>query len=235
MVSRKKPARTVKTAGRAGGLRARCGHGGAPPARRARAGKSAAGTREFFDRLAPVWDSMERKTIGKVINKILDRINPGPGDCVLDVACGTGALTPFLLKRGVKNPLSLDFSGKMALEFSRKFPRLKILVADYLEKGLFPEETFSRIIVYNAYPHFGDRRALFSNSFRYLKAGGGLYIAHSMSREELNNHHRKSPEVESHMLESDEAVRALYAAAGFENIVVDNGSYFYSCGFKPVR
>lgn len=190
--------------------------------------------RDFFDELAPRWDSLERADIGVAINAILDRIRPLAVDEVLDVGCGTGILVPFLEARGVENYTGLDFSTGMAAEFSRKFPQRKIVVADYLTPNLFPARSFSKILIYNSFPHFRRRKRLFENSFAYLKRGGGLFVAHSMNRAALDSHHRESGmAVRDHVLPSDAEFTKLYTRGGFRNIVVEDGKYFYSCGHKP--
>ena len=57
--------------------------------------------KDFFDNLAKDWDSFEQPN-SAVIEKILDYADIRSGCSVLDVACGTGILFPYYLKR---NPL----------------------------------------------------------------------------------------------------------------------------------
>ena len=191
-------------------------------------------TRDFFDELAPRWDSFERANIGLAINTILDRAEVGPDDTILDVGCGTGVLVPFLEARGLKSYTGLDFSAGMAAVFSRKFPGRRIVVADYQTAGLFPNRSFSKIMIYNSFPHFERRRSVFKNSFAYLRRSGSLFIAHSMNRVALDSHHRDSGAiVRDHILPSDEQFTRLYRRGGFRNILVEDGTYFYSCGRKP--
>lgn len=189
--------------------------------------------KKFFDRHAHKWDSLEKPDIGLIIDKILDRIGVGRQDKILDVGCGTGILVPFLEKRKIKNFIGLDCSEEMIKEYRKKFPGRKAIVGDFEKQGLFKPESFTKVIIYNAFPHFQNRMKVFTNSWIYLKPKGGLYIVHSMTREELNRHHRKAgAEVSDHVLCSNDEFRRLYAASGFKDIEVDDSDLFYSKGIK---
>ncbi len=193
-------------------------------------------TKDFFDRHAGRWDSYEKPEIIPVISAILDRIGVSSGDSVLDVGCGTGILVPHLEKRGVKSMRAIDLSPEMVKEYLKKYPGRTVTAGDYEEPGLFPAECFTKIIIFNAFPHFDRRALVFDNSYNYLKPGGALYIVHSMSRAELDRHHRETgKEVAEHMLYSNAGFRRLYAGAGFENIAMDDGARFFSKGHKPPR
>jgi len=188
-------------------------------------------TKAFFDRHAAKWDSYETPAIIPVIEAILDRAGVGPEDSVLDVGCGTGILAPHLEKRGVKRMCAVDLSTEMVKEYQRKFPGRAVLAGDYEEPGLFRPGAFTKIIIFNAFPHFARRDRVFANSYNYLKPGGGLYIAHSMSRAELDRHHREAgEEVAEHMLYSNAGFRELYAAAGFGQVEIDDGARFFAKG-----
>ncbi len=188
-------------------------------------------TADFFDSIAPQWDAKERPEVFKIVEKIIDRIKPGPGDTVLDAGCGTGILYPFLTAKGVKDILCVDVSEKMLAELRRKHPAAKTLAAAF-ETADLPADSFTKIIIYNAFPHFEDRPAVFRQAFRLLAKGGTLHIVHSMTREELAKIHGKAPEVAEHFIPSDTEMRRLYAEAGFTAITVKNAPRFFSCGTK---
>ncbi len=193
-------------------------------------------TKAFFDRHAERWDSYEKPEIVPVVEAILDRIGVCASDSVLDVGCGTGILVPHLEKRKVGEMCAIDLSPEMVKEYLKKFPGRPVIAADYEERGLFLSERFTKVIIFNAFPHFDRREVVFENSYNYLKPGGGLYIVHSMSRADLDRHHREAGgEVAEHMLYSNTEFRQLYTAAGFENIAVDDEARFFSKGIKPVR
>lgn len=192
-------------------------------------------TRAFFDRNAALWDSYEKPEIVPVIDAILDRIGLSQADSVLDVGCGTGILVPHFMQRGVHNFRGIDLSPEMVREYLKKFPGSTVAAADYEEKELYPAGSFTKIIIFNAFPHFDRRELVFNNSFSYLRPGGGLYVVHSMSRAALDRHHRAAgAAVADHMLYSNTGFRELYCAAGFTNVEVDDTSKFFSCGYKKL-
>ena len=190
-------------------------------------------TRAFFDRHSAGWDGYEKPETTPVIEAVLDRIGVSPADSVLDVGCGTGILVPHFEKRGVLDFRGIDLSPEMVREYLKKFPGRKVTAGDYEESGLFAPESFTKIIIFNAFPHFGRRELVFKNSYNYLKPGGGLYILHSMSRADLDRHHREAGGVVAeHMLYSNAGFHELYAGAGFKDVEVDDGGRFFSCGFR---
>lgn len=192
-------------------------------------------SRSFFDRHAPTWDEHASPSDGPAITRILDRFVLPAGAAVLDVACGTGALTPFLLQLNVLSITSLDSSPEMCGRFAEKFPRQKILCQDF-ETAALPRAAFDAVIIFNAFPHFPHPQAVFEQAFSALKPGGRLLIAHSMNRAELDAHHRRAGrEVAHHVLMPDTDFFQGYRAAGFEAVTVDNGAYFYSEGRRPAE
>jgi len=187
-------------------------------------------TRNYFSRQAGGWDAGHNDRTYRSIRYILKRLNPVSGDCILDVACGTGILAPYLSDYAYT---ATDISPKMCKMFKNLFSGKKIVTCDYQEKK-FPRSSFNIIIIFNAFPHFEFPAKVFKNSFHYLKPGGRLCICHSMNRRQLDQHHLKAGiEVAGHVLVSDSEFMRMYKEAGFKKITVDNGIYFYSSGQKP--
>ena len=191
-------------------------------------------TANFFDRHAARWDCRRSPSEDGKIELILSRLKFLPGESVLNIGCGTGVLLPFLEKRGIAAYTGLDYSEAMTREFRRKFPAHRIVNENWQNPGLFPDGSFSKIIIYNAFPHFSDPAAALKNSFAALRRGGTLCIAHSRTREKLALHHRNAGgAVSGHSLPLDAEFCALYSNAGFESVIMDNKRYFYSSGQKP--
>ncbi|MBQ6654114.1 MAG: class I SAM-dependent methyltransferase [Erysipelotrichaceae bacterium] len=144
---------------------------------------------EFFDSLADSWD--EGMVINEeIISTILDNAHLGKGADVLDVACGTGVLIPFYLKREVSSVTAIDISPRMTDIARAKFAdeeKVKVICGDVMEFSDF--HLYDAIVVYNALPHFPDDRELIQKLSSLLKQGGYLTIAHGMSRDKINNHH----------------------------------------------
>jgi demethylmenaquinone methyltransferase / 2-methoxy-6-polyprenyl-1,4-benzoquinol methylase len=105
------------------------------------------GVRSMFDRIAPVYDTMNR-----VMTAGLDRRwrretvreTVSPGDRVLDAACGTGDLAIEASRAGAR-VVGLDFSGAMLQRARRKAPQLEWVQGDLLalpyEEGEFDAAT----------------------------------------------------------------------------------------------
>ena len=144
---------------------------------------------EFFDRLAPQWDDDMIRS-DAIIRKILDGAEVTQGKTVLDVACGTGVLIGDYLKRNVAQVTAVDISPEMVRIAKSKFPQqeVEVLCADIENADLGTK--FDCIVVYNAFPHFPNPENLIFVLSQLLKEGGTLTVAHGMSREKIDAHHR---------------------------------------------
>lgn len=139
---------------------------------------------EFFDTQSSSWDDKERATASS-LRTLLKDIPIQKGDKVLDLACGTGVLTPFLYEKTECDVLGLDLSPKMIEKAKAKYqdnPHLHFESGDFLS---FEESGFDWIVVFNAYPHFLDVDAFVQQAYRVLKPKGHLLVLHNLSRFEL--------------------------------------------------
>ncbi|HOI41765.1 MAG TPA: class I SAM-dependent methyltransferase [Elusimicrobiales bacterium] len=187
---------------------------------------------EFFDRNAEPWDGYLKPVDYAVGAAVLERADVGPAHRVLDVACGTGVLEPLLLARGVTEITAVDISSGMAAVFTRKFPKVKFVLGDYHEP-LFPEGSFDRVLIYNAFPHFRDPARVVANAASQLAPGGMLVIAHSMNREQLDWKHKKIGGIMgNHMLISDAVIREYLRGASFTGVKIEDNAYFYLAAEK---
>ncbi|MBQ6357808.1 MAG: class I SAM-dependent methyltransferase [Clostridia bacterium] len=184
---------------------------------------------EFFDRLASTWDAgMVRNE--PVIARILDLAGVVPGTEALDVATGTGVLIPDYLSRGVVHVTAVDISPKMAQIAQGKFAgddRVTILCADAQTMAF--DRRFDCILIYNAFPHFSEPERLFDNLSRQLKLGGRLTVAHGMSRERINDHHRGGASHVSYGLMPARDLAALMAPfVAVDQVLSDDSMYLVS-------
>lgn len=184
---------------------------------------------EFFDRLAPTWDAgMVRNEA--VIETILELAGIKAGLAVLDVASGTGVLIPDYLSRGVAAVTAVDISSGMARIAAEKFAgedRVKVLCLDAQIMDL--GQSFDRILIYNAFPHFSEPGKLLLNLSRHLKTGGRLTVAHGMSRERINAHHRGGASHVSNGLMPAQELAVLFAPwSTVDRIISDDNMYLVS-------
>ena len=135
------------------------------------------GVRSMFDRIAPVYDAMNR-----VMTAGLDvrwrRLAAGavvrPGDHVLDACCGTGDLAVAAARLGGK-VTGLDFSGPMLERARRKAPELAWVQGDLLALP-FERESFDAATVGFGVRNVADLGAGLSELRRVLRPGGRLAI-----------------------------------------------------------
>ena len=113
--------------------------------------------REFFDKLAPVWDNTESNSTPDKINFILDLIGIEKGQRILDLGTGTGVLLPYLAERTGETGsiMAVDYSEGMLQRAKEKFsgliPKPLFLNSDF-ENETLPGE-YDHIILYCVYPH----------------------------------------------------------------------------------
>lgn len=189
------------------------------------------GQREFFDSVSKNWDNMINVDKFK-INYLLDKLEIQEDDEILDVGTGTGVLIPFLHERISKGTIKgVDISQGM-LEVARdKFNNLNNVDFDLVnvEKD-YLEEKYDKIILYSMYPHLESKTQTISKLVkRNLKEDGILMIAHSDSREYLNNLHRRADERvhESILMEINEQ-KNVFTNAGLNVIeAFENDEMYY--------
>ena len=141
---------------------------------------------KFFDSLASHWDEgIKAPPLDLLLSSGIKK-----GDRVLDVACGTGIITSTLAKLCGRDVLGIDISPKMieAAKANHKGEEgVQFLCIDFAEFN--GEGDYDLVVIYNAFPHFVDLRALKKSLLNTLKKGGKAAILHSLSRKELGHHH----------------------------------------------
>ena len=187
---------------------------------------------EFFDRVASNWDADMIKN-DVIIEKILDNAEIEEGQDVLDVACGTGVMFPYYLQRGVASITGIDISPEMARIAEGKFSdesRIQVICGD-VEDVKFGRK-FDRIVVYNAFPHFPKPKRLIKILAGLLKDNGRLTIAHGMSREAIDGHHKGAACKVSNGLMSADNLKKLFDPYFTVEIVVSNSKMYQVSGVK---
>jgi demethylmenaquinone methyltransferase / 2-methoxy-6-polyprenyl-1,4-benzoquinol methylase len=139
---------------------------------------SAPEVRSMFDRIAPVYDVMNRvmtagldqhwrrETVKAVVR---------PGDRVLDACCGTGDLAVAALKGGAGEVVGLDFSPRMLERARAKHQTVTWLEGDVTAMP-FPDEDFDSATVGFGVRNVSDLSAALVELRRVLKPGGRLGI-----------------------------------------------------------
>lgn len=147
---------------------------------------------DFFNSVAKNWDNMIEINETK-INYLLSKLEIKEDDNILDIGTGTGVLIPFLSKLAPNGSITgVDISKGMLEVANEKFKSMPNVYFDLV--NVETEDInckYNKIILYSMYPHLENKtdtiKKLVQNN---LKDNGILMIAHSDSREFLNNLHK---------------------------------------------
>jgi demethylmenaquinone methyltransferase/2-methoxy-6-polyprenyl-1,4-benzoquinol methylase len=135
------------------------------------------GVRTMFDRIAPVYDVMNR-TMTAGLDRRWRRVTAQtvvrPGDAVLDACCGTGDLAIAAARAGGR-VVGLDFSQAMLERARRKAPELEWLEGDLLALP-FAAASFDAATVGFGVRNVEDLARALAELRRVLRPGGRLGI-----------------------------------------------------------
>ncbi len=186
---------------------------------------------DFFDEQAPFWD--DRLMVNEeVIQAILNKAQVGESARVLDVACGTGVMIPYYLKRNIRAVTGVDISSKMISLARAKFsdPRITFINEDI--ESLDFSSSFDTCILYNAFPHFETPTTLLAALSKALKPGGRLTIAHGSSREAINLRHEGAASKVSMGLVSEGELAVLMAPWFHVDTALSDENHYMVSGIK---
>jgi demethylmenaquinone methyltransferase / 2-methoxy-6-polyprenyl-1,4-benzoquinol methylase len=133
--------------------------------------------RRMFDRIAPVYDAMNRAmTVGLDgrWRRITAEAVVRPGDAVLDACCGTGDLA-IAAERAGGRVTGLDFSEQMLERARRKAPELEWVSGDLLALP-FEDASFDVATVGFGVRNVESLEAALAELRRVLRPGGRLAI-----------------------------------------------------------
>ena len=136
------------------------------------------GVRTMFDRIAPVYDAMNRvMTAGldQRWRRATVREAVRSGDDVLDACCGTGDLAIAARNAGASYVVGVDFSERMLERARRKAPELEWVQSDVLELP-FEDASFDAAVVGFGVRNVEDLEGAIRELRRVLRPGGRLGI-----------------------------------------------------------
>ena len=185
----------------------------------------------FFDSLAPGWDEAQILDVD-VIERILDNAGVSAGNSILDVASGTGVLVPWYLERKVSSVTAVDISPEMVKIGIKNHPEPEVtFICGDIETLSF-DRKFDRVIVFNSFPHFAEPEGLIRRLAELMNPGGMLTIAHSMSREELDQHHAGAAQKVSVRLMSAEKLAGIVGKYLEVKTTIDNDDMYQVVAVK---
>ena len=132
----------------------------------------------MFDRIAPVYDAMNRAMTVGLDGRWRRRAAEAvvrPGDHVLDAACGTGDLAVADKQAGARSVVGVDFSPRMLERARRKAPGIEWLQADLLELP-FAAASFDAATVGFGIRNLAELERGLRELRRVLRPGGRLAV-----------------------------------------------------------
>lgn len=133
---------------------------------------------DFFDRIAPVYDSWAGGQHGRVAARLVDLASPEKGEAVLDIATGTGLVAHLVAPR--VNPgfvLGIDLSENMlAIARSRQAKYVQFL-GMAAERLVFRPQTFDLVTMGEALAYLADPTTALEEANRVLRPGGRLAVS----------------------------------------------------------
>jgi len=143
-------------------------------------------TREFFDRVAPEWDTLRSGIYDEeVIGKLFESGILGKDLTVLDLGSGDGYLARAISPR-TGFVIAVDLSGAMLSELSKKasaegLTNIRTILADGCDMPL-PDSSVDIVCANMFLHHIEEPAAAVREIFRVLKPGGRVFLA------DLNEH-----------------------------------------------
>jgi len=133
---------------------------------------------DFFDRVAPSYDSWAGGQHERVAARLVDVAAPRKGDHVLDVGTGTGLVAHLVAPRvSPGSVIGIDLSDQMlALARSKRAKNVQFL-GMAAERLVFKPQTFDLVTMGEALAYLADPTDALAEAHRVLRTGGRLAVS----------------------------------------------------------
>jgi ubiquinone/menaquinone biosynthesis C-methylase UbiE len=133
---------------------------------------------DFFDRIAPSYDSWAGGQHERVAARLVDVAAPQKGEQVLDVGTGTGLVAHLVAPRvSPGSVIGIDLSDNMlALARSKKSRNVQFL-GMAAERLIFKPGTFDLVTMGEALAYVSDPTDALAEAHRVLRTGGRLAVS----------------------------------------------------------
>lgn len=164
-------------------------------------------------------DELSKKHLDRILLSAFAKENSHKGK-MIDLGCGPGQTTKFLLDEGVKDILGTDISDGMIEKAKTLFPNINFETADMLQLK-YADNSFSAAIAFYAIVHFSNEKLkiAFKEIHRVLKNKGQFLFSFHVGDEIIRNPNflEVGGEIDFHFFET-ESVLALLDEVGFSQI-----------------
>ncbi len=181
--------------------------------------------KDFFDNLANNWDSYSKNN-DFVLEKLINLLHIDENSRIIDLACGTGVMTKKIVQRKILSITAIDISENMiniALE-KIKDDRVTFVAKDFLDLDIAPH---NKLIMYNALPHFLDRKRLADKISSVMEKDGLVLVCHSAKREAINECHKKVSQISTQLNCVEEEFQPYKTNFQLVDFLDDENGYFF--------
>jgi ubiquinone/menaquinone biosynthesis C-methylase UbiE len=158
-----------------------------------------------------------RQACEQLMERLLSMIGE-PRGSILDVACGNGGTTSYLMKHFPADQITaINFSERQIRQAVNRAPRCRFVLMDATNLGL-AADAFDHLICVEAAFHFNTRDAFLREALRVLKPGGRLVLADAVLP--LNS----QTQPRANYVTGAEEYRSRCEAVGFSEVVVTDAT-----------
>ncbi|MCK4236189.1 MAG: methyltransferase domain-containing protein [Candidatus Krumholzibacteria bacterium] len=179
-------------------------------------------TREYFNSYADRWDEVNGYDESpEEFRRLVALAGAGRGRRIVDLGCGTGVFTPFLMEAvgGTGTIYAVDIAEKMLARLKSRYDFKNVIPIAAPASDLGSVGGGDAIICFSSFPHFDDKAAVIREVARILRSGGRFLIAHFSTREEINEFHsRQDYPVCNHFLPDLGEMKTLLEGRGLSII-----------------
>lgn len=154
------------------------------------------------------------------IQALMEHLQPGPVDKLLDIGCGDGYWTNYFGKRasGIIGIDPYHYDVAMALQYAHPHASFCLATSEFLP---FPESSFTKAVSVCVFEHLYDDKQALQEVYRVLVPGGIL----AATVDSLNSPHVSDSHRQWHMesaycqqLYNAESIKERFLQAGFRDI-----------------
>jgi SAM-dependent methyltransferase len=191
----------------------------------------------FFDSLAPTWETEgpSRSEMTGRLEGCKGFLGLAPGQSVLEVGCGTGKTTGWLVNQVAPGRVTaVDFAPEMITRAKTGGVDADFLCLDVCGDDL-GKGRYDVIFCFHSFPHFRDPSGALRNFARALKPGGTFLVVHLAGSDHINAFHAglEGPIRGDRLPEGKDWPALLHRADLVQRQFIDQDDLFLLCAFKP--